>query len=58
MMVMMPYDREHRLQRKIAATQVGNKSILRFEPVQEFEVLRFLKRVYVDPANLRHHLHS
>ncbi|KEY75191.1 hypothetical protein S7711_01632 [Stachybotrys chartarum IBT 7711] len=58
MMVMMPYDREYRLQRKMAATQVGNKSIIRFEPVQEFEVLRFLKRVHVDPANLRHHLHS
>ncbi|KAF5660152.1 hypothetical protein FHETE_9125 [Fusarium heterosporum] len=59
-MGMMPYDRTFRLHRKLTATQVSNKSITRFEPIQELEILRLLKRIYADPnsENLPDHLNQ
>lgn len=47
-MGMMPYNRKFRLHRKLTATQVSKKSIIRFEPIQERETLRFLKQVLED----------
>lgn len=47
-MGMMPYDRKFRLHRKLTATQVSKRSIVRFEPIQERETLRFLKQIYED----------
>ncbi|KAJ4128066.1 hypothetical protein NW768_008350 [Fusarium equiseti] len=59
-MGMMPYDRTFRLHRKLTATQVSSKSIGRFEPIQELEILRLLKRIYQDPdsKNLPEHLNQ
>lgn len=59
-MGMMPYNRTFRLHRKLTATQVSNKSIVRFEPIQELEVLRLLKRIHADPnsENLPDHLNQ
>ncbi|KAJ4253329.1 hypothetical protein NW762_010484 [Fusarium torreyae] len=59
-MGMMPYNRKFRLHRKLTATQVSTKSILRYEPIQEREILRFLKRIYEDPNsdNLQDHLNQ
>lgn len=55
---MMPYNRKFRLHRKLTATQVSKKSVTRFEPIQELEVLRSLKRLFADPdpENLQNHL--
>ncbi|KAI3539469.1 hypothetical protein CSPX01_08915 [Colletotrichum filicis] len=47
-MGMMPYNKKFRLHRKLTATQVSKKSIIRFEPIQERETLRFLKQIYED----------
>ncbi|UQC88663.1 uncharacterized protein CLUP02_14188 [Colletotrichum lupini] len=47
-MGMMPYNKNFRLHRKLTATQVSKKSIIRFEPIQERETLRFLKQTYED----------
>ncbi|KAM0198402.1 hypothetical protein ACHAPI_003925 [Fusarium lateritium] len=59
-MGMMPYDRTFRLHRKLTATQVSSKSIVRFEPIQELEILRLLKRIHADPKseNLPDHLNQ
>ena len=59
-MGMMPYDRTFKLHRKLTATQVSSKSIGRFEPIQELEILRLLKRIYQDPdsKNLSEHLNQ
>ncbi|KAM0289033.1 hypothetical protein ACHAO9_006542 [Fusarium lateritium] len=59
-MGMMPYDRTFRLHRKLTATQVSSKSIVRFEPIQELEILRLLKRIQTDPKseNLPDHLNQ
>ena len=59
-MGMMPYDRTFKLHRKLTATQVSSKSIGRFEPIQELEILRLLKRIYQDPdsQNLPEHLNQ
>ena len=48
-MGMMPYNRRFRLHRKLTATQVSNKSIIRFQPIQELEILRFLRQLFADP---------
>lgn len=37
------------MHRKLTATQVSPKSITRFEPIQELEILRLLKRLHQDP---------
>ncbi|KXH38769.1 hypothetical protein CNYM01_03503 [Colletotrichum nymphaeae SA-01] len=50
-MGMMPYNRKFRLHRKLTATQVSKRSIVRFEPIQERETLRFLKQLYEDSNN-------
>ncbi|EXM21025.1 Cytochrome P450 [Fusarium oxysporum f. sp. vasinfectum] len=47
-MGLMPYNRTFRMHRKLTATQVSSKSITRFEPIQELEILRLLKRIYQD----------
>ncbi|KAF4446721.1 hypothetical protein F53441_9654 [Fusarium austroafricanum] len=59
-MGMMPYDRTFRMHRKLTATQVSNKSIVRFEPIQEMEILRLLKRLHDDSnsSNLPDHLNQ
>ncbi|PCD19046.1 hypothetical protein FGRA07_05851 [Fusarium graminearum] len=59
-MGMMPYDRTFRLHRKLTATQVSGKSIGRFEPIQELEISRLLKRIYNDhnSDNLPEHLNQ
>ena len=59
-MGMMPYDRTFKLHRKLTATQVSSKSIGRFEPIQELEILRLLKRIYqdTDSKNLPEHLNQ
>ncbi|GKU21664.1 unnamed protein product [Fusarium langsethiae] len=59
-MGMMPYDRTFRLHRKLTATQVSSKSIGRFEPIQELEISRLLKRIYKDhnSNNLPEHLNQ
>ncbi|KAF4334154.1 oxidoreductase [Fusarium beomiforme] len=48
-MGMMQYNRTFRMHRKLTATQVSAKSISRFEPIQEQEVLRLLKRIHEHP---------
>ncbi|RBR11122.1 hypothetical protein FVER53590_13148 [Fusarium verticillioides] len=48
-MGLMPYNRTFRMHRKLTATQVSPKSITRFEPIQELEILRLLKRLHQDP---------
>lgn len=57
-MGMMPYNRRFRLHRKLTATQMSSKSIVRFQPIEEAEVLRFLKQVSADrnTDNLQDHL--
>ncbi|KAF5228903.1 hypothetical protein FAUST_10751 [Fusarium austroamericanum] len=59
-MGMMPYDRTFRLHRKLTATQVSGKSIGKFEPIQELEISRLLKRIYNDhnSENLPEHLNQ
>jgi hypothetical protein len=59
-MGMMPYNRTFRLHRKLTATQVSSRSISRFEPIQEFEISRLLKRIYKDSnrENLPEHLNQ
>ncbi|KAF5710714.1 oxidoreductase [Fusarium mundagurra] len=48
-MGLMPYNRTFRMHRKLTATQVSPKSITRFEPIQELEILRLLKKLHQDP---------
>ncbi|PNP78879.1 hypothetical protein FNYG_07744 [Fusarium nygamai] len=59
-MGLMPYNRTFRMHRKLTATQVSPKSITRFEPIQELEILRQLKRFHQDPnsQNLPDHLNQ
>ncbi|KAF5011718.1 hypothetical protein FDECE_2178 [Fusarium decemcellulare] len=59
-MGMMPYHRKFRMHRKLTATQVSQKSVVRFEPIQELEILRFLKRIFAecDSDNLQDHLNQ
>jgi hypothetical protein len=61
-MGLMPYNRTFRMHRKLTATQVSSKSITRFEPIQELEILRLLKRIYQDQdpnsQNLPDHLNQ
>ncbi|KAF5660260.1 oxidoreductase [Fusarium circinatum] len=59
-MGLMPYNRTFRMHRKLTATQVSPKSITRFEPIQELEILRLLKRLHQDPnsQNLPDHLNQ
>ncbi|KAH9902324.1 cytochrome P450 [Xylariomycetidae sp. FL2044] len=55
-MGMMPYGPRFRLRRKLTETQVSRRSIKRFEPVQEVEVLRFLRRLVATPDKVERHL--
>ncbi|KAF4490449.1 O-methylsterigmatocystin oxidoreductase [Fusarium agapanthi] len=59
-MGLMPYIRKVRMHRELTATQVSPKSITRFEPIQELEILRLLKRLHQDPnsQNLPDHLNQ
>ncbi|KAG4271308.1 hypothetical protein FPRO04_11070 [Fusarium proliferatum] len=59
-MGLMPYNRTFRTHRKLTATQVSPKSITRFEPIQELEILKLLKRLHQDPnsENLPDHLNQ
>lgn len=59
-MGLMPYNRTFRMHRKLTATQVSPKSITRFEPIQELEILRLLKKLHRDPSsqNLADHLNQ
>ncbi|KAL9567214.1 hypothetical protein ACKAV7_008644 [Fusarium commune] len=59
-MGLMPYNRTFRMHRKLTATQVSVKSITRFEPIQELEILRLLRRIHQDPnsQNLPDHLNQ
>lgn len=59
-MGLMPYDRTFRMHRKLTATQVSPKSITRFEPIQELEILKLLKKLHQDcnSQNLPDHLNQ
>ncbi|KAF5721646.1 oxidoreductase [Fusarium globosum] len=50
-MGLMTYNRTFRMHRKLTATQVSSKSITRFEPIQELEILKLLKKLYQDPTS-------
>lgn len=59
-MGMMPYNQKFRLHRKLTATQVSQRAIVRFQPIQELEVLQFLKRMFAnyDGNSLQHSLNQ
>ena len=57
MLGLMPYGDRFRSYRRLAHTLFGSQTIMRsFQPLEEMETHRFLKRLLLTPENLQSHI--
>ncbi|KAH7317139.1 cytochrome P450 [Stachybotrys elegans] len=56
LMIFQAYDLSLRQQRRMAATQVGNKAVIKFQPFQEAAARRLLQLIIENPTELKESL--